>query len=150
MAGARITVETEGGALVLERLGRLRDAGANMRTVFADIGEYLLQSHEARWGKQESPEGVPWQPLSERYRLRKAKNPDKILVLDGYLELLHYDATDEGLALGTGRVYGATHQFGDEERGIPARPFLGLSAEDETEVLDLLSGWLDDLAAGRA
>lgn len=150
MAGARITVEAEGGALVLDTLERLRDMGTRMRPVFADLGEYLLQSHAERWEQEESPEGEPWAPLSEAYAARKAAQgkPDKILVLDGYLELLHYDATDEELFFGTSRIYGATHQFGDADRGIPARPFLGLSEDDREEVLTIVTGWLEGLIAG--
>lgn len=150
MAGAKVTVEVEGGPLVLETLGRLRDVGARLRPAFAAIGEALLLSHEERWDRQVDPDGQPWQPLSERYRERKRKKgkPDKILVLDQHLKNLAYDATDEGLLFGTPWPYGATHQFGAPERGIPARPFLGLDEDDRAMVLDVLQAALEDAIAG--
>lgn len=44
-------------------------------------------------------------------------------------------------------MYGAIHQIGGEEAGrpgLPARPYLGLSAEDEAD-LDVI---IDDWASG--
>lgn len=34
--------------------------------------------------------------------------------------------------------YAATHQFGREGDGIPARPFLGLAQFERVEILDIL------------
>jgi len=59
--------------------------------------------------------------------------------------------------VGTNLVYGAAHQFGmvkgyagRTRRGapipwgnIPPRPFLGLSADDETEIVRILRIYLD-------
>ena len=69
---------------------------------------------------------MPWPDLSPGYLKRKKKNRDKILVLDGWLRQLNYATSKTELRLGTDRVYGATHQFGDPDRNIPARPFLAL------------------------
>ena len=123
-------------AAALEGLAR---RAANLRPALADIGEYLMLAHEERFDAQESPEGEPWAPLSERYRARKPRNRDKILVLDDVLaSTLRYQAEADSLLFGTDRVYGATHQFGREEAGIPARPFLGLSSRDEDEAARLI------------
>jgi phage gpG-like protein len=46
-----------------------------------------------------------------------------------------------------GRNVGAeVHQFGTRDGRIPARPFLGLSAEDKTTVLDILNELLEEAA----
>ena len=37
----------------------------------------------------------------------------------------------------------ATHQFGDPERNIPARPFLGVSDEDNRFIVDTLARHID-------
>ena len=47
--------------------------------------------------------------------------------------------------LGAYVLQGATHQFGDEDRGIPARPFLGLSDDDRVRIEDLVVGDLAKL-----
>jgi len=136
MAGASIELDYRiQDKEVIRAFKRLEKAGADTEPLFADIGEHLIISHDERFGDQESPTGEPWEPLNEKYRLRKKKNQDKILILDSYLrDLLAYNAGNGALEFGTPSIYGATHQFGDEDRGIPARPFLGVSGSDETEI----------------
>lgn len=144
MAGASLSIDYRfDDRQVVELLDRITRQTDNMQPVFADIGEYLLLSHAERFEAQVSPDGTPWEPLSDEYRARKPKNQDLILVLDGYLSgTLAYDASQDSLAFGTPRIYGATHQFGDADRGIPARPWLGLSTDDEQEILEILSDHL--------
>ena len=142
MAGARITLDVEDRqvlAVLDQLLARMDDVTPALR----DIGEALLNSTRQRFSDQQAPDGTPWAPLSAAYQARKKKNADKILVLDGYLSgLLTYQVLPDGLELGTNRIYGATHQFGAPERNIPARPFLGLSEDDRTEFIAILSDYL--------
>lgn len=143
MAGAALTINVVeiNDREVIAALRRLQAAGANMEPVFQTIGERLLINTRARFGKQISPEGVAWAPLSPAYRAAKKKNPDKILTARGYLhDTLRYQASASGVEFGTDRIYGATHQFG---RGnIPARPFLGLSEGDRQDILAIVSDHL--------
>jgi len=37
------------------------------------------------------------------------------------------------------------HQFGSRDGRIPARPFLGLSSQDEAEVIGILESYIDRL-----
>ncbi|KMQ72814.1 phage virion morphogenesis protein [Marinobacter subterrani] len=138
MAGVNLQwrIETER----LERaLQALADRGGNARPAFEAIGEDLLLSHRDRFDAQESPEGEPWEPLSEAYRKRKKRRKDEILVLNTYLrDTQRYRADADQLEYGSDRVYAATHQFGDDERGIPARPWLGLSPDDERAAVQTL------------
>nr|WP_308700766.1 phage virion morphogenesis protein [Pseudoalteromonas haloplanktis] len=59
-----------------------------------------------------------------------------------------YNVGDESLEFGTNMEYGAIHQFGGNSdmiprlAAIPARPFLGLSQDDEKEVIEILSDFL--------
>ncbi|MDD5037127.1 MAG: phage virion morphogenesis protein [Methylococcaceae bacterium] len=152
MAGSFLQIQYD-DHLVLDALRRLSASAANLEPAFEDIGEALLLSHANRWRQMVDADGNPWHPLSEAYRQEKPKNKDKILVLDGYLERLHYDATPDGLKLGTDRIYGAVQQFGAKKGefgvtshgvpipwgDIPARPFLGVSEDDKREILDILS-----------
>lgn len=167
MAGAKFTVEFD-SRQVLATLEQLLQATGDLRPVFQDIGEYLDLAHRERWDKEVSPDGTPWEPLSDATLRRRAlkgvsrgkgqkrkslttrKGNTKIgairalanagiLVESGGLrETLRYYATDSGLEFGSDRPYGATHQFGRSEAGIPARPWLGVSRSDETEILDIL------------
>jgi phage virion morphogenesis protein len=185
MSGAFVEVSAEE---LRRSLALLQAQLGNLEPFYRDAGKYLLRSHRDRWARQVSPDGGPWQALSPAYLKAKPKNKDKILVLDGKLQQLHYALDAESLAVGTDRIYGAIHQFGgkikhkarqgsvyfhhdphtgevgnrfvkkgdstfaqdvtvgEHETDIPARPFLGLSGDDEAELLALLA---DHLAAGQ-
>ncbi|GHT92081.1 hypothetical protein AGMMS49545_09080 [Betaproteobacteria bacterium] len=65
---------------------------------------------------------------------------------------IHYQLIDggSGVEVGTNRTFkegvGAeVHQFGTRDGHIPARPFLGLSTDDKTTVLEALSQLLQNL-----
>lgn len=153
MSGAALEMKAEllaDPALTRAQAALLNIAGASfVEAVFNDIGEYLLISHRDRWGQGVSPGGEPWEPLSARYRARKRKNKDRILVLEGDLrDTLRYQADAARLAFGTDRIQGATHQFGDPERNIPARPFLGLSEADEAEVRAIVQDHINQALKG--
>lgn len=151
MAGARITVDYQ-DERARGAIGRLaKFGGPALGLFFADVGEYLLIAHEARFGQQQSPEGEPWAPLSPRYAARKAKaRPGKpLLVYDNLLRGgLRYQVEGDALLFGTDRPYGATHQFGRD--AIPGRPWLGLSTGDEEQVLEIALEHLERAAAGGA
>ncbi len=149
MAGTKINIEAEGLDEIRQALERLQRAAGHLTPVFRDIGEDLLAAHDERFRRQESPEGDPWAPLSEKYRARKKRNKNKILVLDDLLGgTLRYQATAGSLVFGTDRVYGATHQFGRDKANIAARPFLGLSSDDERRVLELIGEHLAEAFSG--
>lgn len=137
MSGSSIDIVVDDKE-VNEYLQKLQEKMGDLKVPLADIGEYLLLSHEERWDKQVSPDGEAWLPLSAGYLARKPQNKDKILVLYGHLRQLQYQATSNSLTLGTDKVYAATQQFGDPSRNIPARPFLGISQGDEENIIGIL------------
>lgn len=125
------------------------------KLMFAEMGEELLAIHFARFVAQKAPDGTPWTPLKDWYRESKKKNADKILTLDGHLRgTLRYQASDTGVVFGSDRPYAAIHQFGGTVTAknakalnvqgrpvksvtIPARPWLGLSADDEQRLIEI-------------
>jgi len=149
MAGASMRITTEWRDEAVRRaFRRLRRAAGDLAPAFRDFGESWLNSTRARIENQESPSGHPWAALSERYRQRKRRNKDKLLISRGHLMgTLNYQASAQEVAVGSPLIYAATHQFGDERRGIPARPFLGLSDEDRDELLRVVN---DHLSAALA
>lgn len=155
MAGTSLTFKVEvDDRAVRAALGRLVRAGQDLQPAFRAIGELLLNSHRERWAQAVDPDGRAWAPLSPKYAARKAATrPGRgLLVLDGYLkDNLHYQADPSELFFGTGAVsgtYAATHQFGRAEANIPARPFIGLSSGDRTEIVDALNDYLADATRG--
>lgn len=157
MAGAAVEIDDRE---VVAALRRLQQAGSRLRPALLEIGEYLLQSTEARFDAQVDPAGQPWTPLSPAYQARKKKNPNLILVLTGHLSgqqapqagqragLQAPQATETAVSVGTNLVYAATHQFGRPEQNIPARPFLGLNATDTREILTIINEHFERAARG--
>lgn len=139
MAGSFVEITV---AEIRKALEQLQAKLGDLTPVFRDLGEALKISHRERFSRGVGPDGQPWPELSPGYRATKKKNKDKKLVLDGWLRELHYQAGGTELRLGTDRLYGATHQFGDPARHIPARPFLGLDEAEQAHVLDVLAEWL--------
>ena len=158
MTGVRIRVEVD-DRQVRAALNRLLAAGRDMTPFMRDIGEHLLNTTRERFVDQQAPDGTPWAPLSETTKRRKRRNIGKILTECGILRgNLAYEAGPTSVLVGSPSIYAGTHQFGADKGmfgstagGLPipwgditARPFLGLSDADESDVLRLVSQFLAD------
>lgn len=123
------------------------------------IAEGLRTSTVERFRSEESPDGHKWEP-SIRAQQKGGKTLTKTTALKTSIKS---QADESGLAVGTNLVYAATHQYGDERTiraknskylrfqigdrwvsvpsvrvNIPARPFLGISEQDNREIQDIL------------
>jgi phage virion morphogenesis protein len=117
-----------------------------------EIAEYLHERTRDHFDNQQDPGGTPWAllaPSTLKAKQRKGVPVDKIL----HGQHLHLRDTifpfwgnnEAGVSTGPGtEAYAATQQFGAEERNIEARSFLGLGAEDETEVIEIMNQFLTD------
>ena len=144
MAGVTAEIELQGMDEVQRRLGGLSafDRGEAMFSV----GELLASSTKERIDTEKaSPEGEAWLPWTERYDETRNHAKHSLLIEEGGLqESIQSLSTSDEVRVGSNLIYAATHQFGDEERGIPARPYLGLSDVDREDISDLILGDLED------
>lgn len=154
---------------VIARLDEIARQVENTRPAYQAIGELLTESTKQRFSDSIGPDGQRWAPnapatilsrlnqvkgaVGKRGKLTKkgaavvmAKKP---LVETGILQdTISYNATDSSVEIGTNRFAGewdggaAVHQFGSRNGLIPARPFLGVSADDERTVLEVLGNFL--------
>lgn len=135
MAGTQIQLEVDDLERVLAAFDRAAEAPAD-RTLWADIGEALQLSHRHRFEMEIAPDGTPWVGLDAEYQARKKRRQTDILVLDTYLrDQMSYEASAGGVDFGSSRIYAATHHYGDPDRGIPERPIIGVSDDDESHIL---------------
>ena len=161
-----ITIEFD-SAPVRDALNRLLATlgPAGMAPAMKDIGEVLRESTKQRFGTSSAPDGTRWAPNAqatfESYLNREGKNfrqdgrlgakgaaramNKKPLVDTGILaDSIVWQLVEGGVEIGTNRFAGewdggaAVHQFGNRKGTIPARPFLGVSAEDEVQVLEIV------------
>jgi len=151
-----LTLDDRALQQALEGLSRrLADLTPLMRRV-AQVMEEGTRTH---FEEERGPDGQKWKPLADstllaymrraspgglltrrgntRARAIKALADKKILRDSGHLAY-EWD-TDAGALsarLSTKTKYAATHQFGDEKRNIPARPFLGFSESIKAGIVD--------------
>lgn len=132
------------------------------------VGEALVSSTRERFRTSRDPTGRPWKSLSERTvqagfkkkdytksgRLRKGvaerEAKRKILVQSARLKnSVSSDADSTRVAVGSNLDYARIHQQGgDAGRGkkvsIPARPYLGVSDDDQREIERLTERFLKE------
>ncbi|UJB63616.1 phage virion morphogenesis protein [Acidovorax sp. YS12] len=161
MAGARFD-----GTAAIEHLSGLVDAINDPSPLLAELGEYGLRSTRARFKTQTAPDGTAWAALQPWYQREKRRNKNRILTLNGYLrgQMTWQLVGDRTVEIGSNLPYAAVHQFGATIkpraakvlmfRGhvaksvtIPARPYLGLSDDDRSEIVERALEWLSH--AGR-
>lgn len=158
MSSVSVKVDVEGDVeQLISRLDRI--SGIDKSGVMNAIAEGLRASTQERFRSGTAPDGDRWQPS-----IRERSGEGKTLVRTNALSnSIRAKADATGAAVGTNKIYAATHQFGDERTirakngkylkfkiggryvsvpsvrvSIPARPFLGISQSDEEEIRELL------------
>lgn len=156
-----------------KELQRVAQAGANMRPLYLSIGEQLTNSTQERFRTSTAPDGSQWQQNAQSTYLalinKKDQRKDGALnqrginkVLNkqpligelgwngGLADQIYYQTDEHGVSIGSPKPYAAMQQFGGTQQqfphlwaDIPARPYLGLSDEDNDDILAMA---LDHLA----
>lgn len=157
---------------VLDTLNQLVSRAQNLRPAFAEIGEDLVDSTKRRFATATGPDGTPWAPNSavtvDRYLgiFKSSHKKDGTLSKAGQARsaakkpltgetralqtTINYRLQGAaGVSIGSPMVYAAMQQFGGTKSqfphlwgDIPARPFLGVSPADKTNILDILASYL--------
>lgn len=149
-------------AALAKAKGRL----ANMRPLFAAIGEALAENTKRRFASSTAPDGSPWEPnrpstienylrkfrssrtkagkLSAAGARRAASKKPLIGETRTLSTTINYIPDARGVSVGPSSAtnkYAPTQQFG---RGyIPARPFLGVSAADRAAIIDAVEDYVE-------
>jgi len=151
MAGTNITIDLDDAEL-RRTMAKLSAALADSTPAMRDLGERLLRSTRERFsqGQKRAPDGTPW--ARNRPSTIERKGRDNPLYKSGLLQgTLRYQVGAGGreVLVGSNRIYAAVQQFGNPQNRmyntpagnpapIPARPFLGVSADDRQAVLRIL------------
>lgn len=158
-----IRVEVAGEQALIERLKALSEIEA--RGTLRAIGELLRSSTVERFQEERDPEGTKWAPS-----IRARESGGKTLTQTARLRTsIAAQSDSQGVAVGTNDIRAASLQFGDTRTiraknkkylkfkvggswrtvekvtiHIPARPFLGISAEDEAEIRATIEEMLEE------
>lgn len=112
------------------------------RAVLLDqLADLMLTQNRKRLDQsKESPDGESWAPLNESYAETKG---GEVLEESGQLlDSLQAQSGSDGVTLGSNLVYAAVHLYGDNTKGIPARPYLGFSDDDLIELGEVAESFL--------
>jgi len=153
----------------------LRAVTSGSRDFLDGIGAAAERQTSRRFQtEKESPDGVPWASWSPKYAASKhgegghephpglleSAGKHSILVLDGHLQdsITH---TVDGLEVSWGvtDIKGPTHQYGAKKGSygstgkgspipfgnIPARPFLGISADNQADFEEMAREWFEGM-----
>lgn len=161
-----VTIQDKGVQRAFEQLARIMH---NTQPVMKAIGVGLVGSTHQRFISQRDPQGQPWKTLNQEYA--KGKRNTRILTESGRLRnSINAQATSDEVRVGTNTIYAAAHQLGAEIKPkngshlmfrlggrfvmldsvtLPARPFLGISADDETMIAETVYGFIDRASNSR-
>jgi phage virion morphogenesis protein len=157
MSGAFLRLELDLGD-AFAYLTRIENGLGDAKPLFTEIGSALEGSTRERFETKRAPDGTPWLDISPGWRAhKKAKGlAEGILTMRGdLLSSIAFEAGTDFVEIVAGpQEYAAIHQFGGTEgmaagpAAIPARPYLGLSADDEVEIREATDDWLRGLIGG--
>jgi phage virion morphogenesis protein len=160
-----VSIRIEGDMEVGNKLAAAAARLASPRDLWARIGLALLNSTKVRFEQEQDPDGNPW-PKSIRVLTQGGKTLNNSGHLTGSLA---FEANDDGVAVGTNAIYAAVHQFGatitaksstglmfrigdrwirKQSVDIPRRAFLGLSDDDEVQILDIAGAFVTEPLGG--
>ena len=148
-----VSIRIDGAAEVGRQLAATAIRLEKPRALWEEIGRIGVLQTQERFERQQEPDGKAWPPS-----IRVLTEGGNTLRDSGKLVAsITHEATDAGVAIGTNAIQAAIHQFGGRitaktERGlmfrvaggwvrkhfvdIPRRAFLGLSSDNEAEMLE--------------
>lgn len=134
----------------------------NPRPLLMQIGEALAESTMRRFPAGKGPDGVPWAPKSAVTMARHPRGGKRPLIGESktLATSITFDVQGKTVVVGSNAIQAAVQQFGapagslwqgKDKRGrnarapwgdIPARPYLGISDEDEVTILEIVAEYL--------
>jgi phage virion morphogenesis protein len=145
--------------------GRLERVMSDTTPITRAIGTGLVTSTQDRFDDEVSPDGAAWAPLNPTYAAGKrgAGILRESAMRGGLQGSITYRAGRSDVQVGSNKVYAGVHQGGavitpkSADRlvfrlgnrvvharsvTIPARPFVGISSDDQVMILDVIEGGL--------
>ena len=146
MAGVQVEIDVREIASLnarLERLGKVEKTG-----MLHALGAEVESQTRRRIGEEkESPEGEAWQAWSPAYAQTRHAGKSILLGEELLLDSITYAVpSDDAVLVGSNLIYAAIHQFGGAEvgrPGLPARPYLGISAENERDLAGVIEDYIE-------
>lgn len=144
---------TQANALFAELTARLSD----MTPVMDQIGDSLTESTKQRFSQGIAPDGTPWAANSAATLARKKGTQPLIGETKNLMSTIFHESNASGVSWGSNVIYAAVQQFGAGQGAfgamsnggpipfgtIPARPFIGVSPDDQNAIITTLEFFLE-------
>ncbi|MER2526363.1 MAG: phage virion morphogenesis protein [Candidatus Competibacter denitrificans] len=149
MSGAAIEIIPSGLEALNGRINRLLRGLKDPKPLLWDLAQAGEEQTRRRLADEKhGPDGERWPEWSPGYAATRHGGQDKLESTGDLIESINAFADAQTAGWGTNVKYAATHQFGRD--AIPARPYLGVSDENLTELLDIAERWLDRMLWGQS
>lgn len=145
MSGVVAHLTSPGLDALIQRVAQMRNANL---VQFADnAGAVLESSTRERFETKKAPDGSAWAEWSDIYAATREAHHSLLVGEQSMLDSIASYTSASQVEVGSNLVYAAHHHFGGDEigTGMPARPFLGVSDQDEGDLQDLANDWLGGL-----
>lgn len=127
-------------AALARRLDRVVSEGVSERAMRLIAGDLVRSTKRRIASTKAAPDGTPWLAWSDDYEARK--RPGTMLKQSGaLLRSITSIAGSDTIEIGSDDIKSAVHQYGHTVgsgpfagRRIPARPYLGISDDDEAAI----------------
>jgi phage virion morphogenesis protein len=120
MAGIFSVVERIDDRDVQRTLQRIEKKSGNLHPCLKNMGVYLVESIQGRFTRQVDPAGQRWAALKPA-TLKQKKHTKILTETSGLRDSFVYSVRNNGLKVGTNKIYAAPHQFGlDKDLHVPA------------------------------
>lgn len=156
MTGVSFTVALDAATIARIDTVLARLAGPGMADLVYKIGQLVESQTNERIDREKTgPDGALWAAWSSWYARTRGSAQSLLVASDpGLRRSIENQTTGDRAIVGTNLIYAAMHQFGGTKAqfphlwgDIPARPFLGLSGDNRSEieelVVDMLGGVLE-------
>jgi len=105
--------------------------------------EVVSQTQRRISDEKTDPDGNAWEGWSTGYAAKRRSGHSLLMNEGDLVSDIHYQVSASEAIVGSNLIYAATHQMGDDSRNIKARPFLGVSNDNETDLVRILDQWAD-------
>jgi phage virion morphogenesis protein len=154
-----ITIDVDAGG-VTEALGRLSDGLKSPKFTKALGEEVVTLSIDRILGRRNTaPDGTRWPSLAEATLLRKKKKGQGhqgTLMQEGSMwrAIKAANPTEDSVEIGSSVAYALIHQLGGKtgkghKTTILARPYIGVSRDEEPMLADFVADWAKRLLEGK-
>lgn len=156
MSGFAIHHRVEGFEPLIARLSRMEriNKGALLDVLGAEMES---QTRRRIQEEKKSPDGTPWPQWSATHAATRHSGQSLLQGEGNLLDSIQHVVTGEQVEVGSNMVYAGVQQngarqgeFGRTSRNgpipwgdIPAREYLGLSAENTADLIAVANDWLD-------